>query len=71
MKLKSGGQGVDTISAMDWTMPWTAFSPFTIDGKGHVLVYKAGTGEVKTLRLKPGGAGVLTIWDGSWTTGWT
>jgi hypothetical protein len=70
MKVKANAQGVDIVQDTTWTKPWTAFSPLLLDGKGAVLIYKAGSGTVKTVKLKSGGAGTTTIWTGSWTTGW-
>jgi hypothetical protein len=63
--------GVLKLADATWTRGWTAFTPFSIDGDEHVLLYKAGTGSAKALRLDGDGNSVTTIWTGSWTKGWT
>jgi hypothetical protein len=55
---------------MSWQGSWTALTPFSENSKGHLLLYKAGTGAVKTVRLEAGGAGVDEVWSDTWTTGW-
>lgn len=63
-------ESIVKLSTMTWTRGWTAFTPFSIDGDAHVLLYKAGTGSVKVLRLDNDGDSVTTVWTGTWTKGW-
>lgn len=70
-RIRSDGQGVDTIWEGQWTGGWTSFVPFDLNGMPHYLAYKLATGEVDIDRVRPDGRGVETIWEATWTKGWT
>jgi hypothetical protein len=62
--------GVLKLTSGTWTRGWTALTPFSAGGDDHVLLYKAGTGSVKVMRLNADGDSLTTIWTGTWTKGW-
>jgi hypothetical protein len=62
--------GVLKLADTSWTSGWTALTPFSIAGAEHLLLYKAGSGQVKVLELNATGTAVSTIWTGNWTKGW-
>lgn len=68
--VNTGGLGVTVDGTGTWTTGWTAFTPFTTGGQGHLLIYKVATGDAKVVRLTPGGNSTTTLWSETWTSGW-
>ena len=67
-KINAGGLGVANLGTEGWTTRWSTFSPFTLNGDGHVLAYKV-TGSAKILRLNAGGGSTSTTSSMGWTLG--
>jgi len=70
-RIRTDGQGVDSVWSGTWTKGWTSFMPFIAKGQPHYLTYKVETGQVSIDRIRPNGQGVDTVWNGTWTKGWT
>jgi hypothetical protein len=70
MRIKAGGLGVETLNTSQTLTGWTTFSPFTVAGKAHYLLYNNRTGSVAAHKVNPSGIGAALIWTGSWSPGW-
>lgn len=54
-----------------FTKGYTSMTPFNQNGAAHALLYKSGSGFVKTIRFSTDATSLTTLWESTWSTGWT
>jgi len=55
----------------NWTTGWSSIMPFRIGQDVFALLYKAGSGETKVVKIRSTADGVDEVWNDTWTKGWS